>query len=198
MMNLALFDFDGTITFGDSFTPFLRFAVAPKRIRTGRFVLAPVIVGYKLGIVSESAARETAVGFGFRGVREADVRRAGRAYATDVLPRAVRPLALERIHWHKAQGDVVVVVSASLDVYLAEWCRGLGVELICTELEAKDGFVTGRFRHGDCTGHEKARRIIAKYTLATFPVIYAYGDTAADDAMLALAHRKYFRWRELP
>ena len=32
-MNLALFDFDGTITVGDTFVPFVRFAMRRRRIR---------------------------------------------------------------------------------------------------------------------------------------------------------------------
>jgi phosphoserine phosphatase len=34
-MNLALFDFDGTITVGDTFVPFMRFAVRPGRLVLG-------------------------------------------------------------------------------------------------------------------------------------------------------------------
>ena len=196
-MNLALFDFDGTISFGDTFTPFLHFAVEPKRKAAGRVVLIPLIVGYKLGIVSQSAARARVAAFGFRGRREADVRLAGSNYARDVLPRTIRPQALKRINWHKAQGDVVVVVSASLDVYLAEWCRGLGLDVICTELEVRDGTLTGRYRDGDCTGKEKARRILEKYNIRDYPIVYAYGDTTEDDEMLSIANKKYFRWREI-
>lgn len=196
-MNLALFDFDGTISFGDTFTPFLHFAVEPKRKAAGRVVLIPLIVGYKLGIVSQSAARARVAAFGFRGRREADVRLAGSNYARDVLPRVIRPKALKRINWHKAQGDVVVVVSASLDVYLAEWCRGLELDVICTELEARDGTLTGRYRDGDCTGKEKARRILEKYNIRDYPVVYAYGDTTEDHEMLSIANKKYFRWREI-
>jgi hypothetical protein len=33
-MDLALFDFDGTITTGDTFTPFLRFAIPRRRRRS--------------------------------------------------------------------------------------------------------------------------------------------------------------------
>ncbi len=196
-MNLALFDFDGTISFGDTFTPFLHFAVEPKRKAAGRVVLIPLIVGYKLGIVSQSATRERVAGFGFRGRREADVRQAGSNYARDVLPGVIRPKALKRINWHKAQGDVVVVVSASLDVYLAEWCRGLDLDVICTELEARDGTLTGRYRDGDCTGKEKARRILEKYNIRDYPVVYAYGDTTEDHEMFSIATKKYFRWREI-
>src|SRR6185503_13334388 len=42
-MNLALFDFDGTITHRDTFTPFLRFAVRPERMALARIFLSPLI-----------------------------------------------------------------------------------------------------------------------------------------------------------
>jgi phosphatidylglycerophosphatase C len=61
----------------------------------------------------------------------------GLQYAREVIPGVLRPNALERINLHKAQGDVVVVVSASLDMYLAHWCRQMNVDVICTELEAQ-------------------------------------------------------------
>jgi phosphatidylglycerophosphatase C len=196
-MNLALFDFDGTITFGDTFTPFLYFAVDPQRIFLGRFVLAPVVAGYRLGLVSESRARVHVSAFGFRGKPESDVREAGALYARDVLPKTIRTRALERIKWHKAQGDTVVVVSASLDVYLRGWCREHGLDLICTELEVDRGIMTGRYREGDCVGKEKARRILERYRPDDYQEIYAYGDTHDDDDMLRLANRRYFRWREV-
>ena len=196
-MNLALFDFDGTITFRDTFTPFLHYAVDPRRIAVAKVVLTPVIAGYRLGILSASAGRASAAAFGFRGRREADVRQAGSNYARDVLPGVIRPKALERINWHKAQGDVVVVVSASLDVYLAAWCHRFELDVICTELEVRDGTLTGRYRRGDCSGKEKSRRILEKYKIRDYPVVYAYGDTQEDHDMLSLANRKYFRWREI-
>jgi HAD superfamily hydrolase (TIGR01490 family) len=196
-MNLALFDFDGTITFTDTFTPFLRVAIDPRRIAVGSVVLAPLIVGYKLGLISATAARTRVSRFGFRGRREADVREIGATYARDVLPRVIRPNALERIAWHKAQDDVVVVVSASLDVYLEAWCRQQSLDLICTQLEARNGTLTGRYRDGDCIGKEKARRVQARYNLADYTVVYAYGDTPEDQEMLSIADRRYFRWREI-
>jgi HAD superfamily hydrolase (TIGR01490 family) len=194
--NLALFDFDGTITFKDSFTPFIVYAVEPRRMAIGKVVLSPMIAAYKLGLVPTSLMRATVVGFGFRGKREPDVRQLGLSYAREKLSAITSPRALERIGWHKGQGDAVVVVSASLDVYLSEWCKEVGVELICTELEARGGILTGRYRHGDCTGKEKARRVRERYDVRAYEVVYAYGDTKEDEAMLALAQRRFFRWRE--
>jgi HAD superfamily hydrolase (TIGR01490 family) len=196
-MNLALFDFDGTITEGDTFSSFLLFAVRRRRIMLGAVPLSPVVLCYRLGLISARQARPIVSRVGFQGEPANSVREVGRRYAVDVLPRTVRRRALERIHWHKSQGDTVVVVSASLDTYLGPWCESIGVERICTELEERDGRLTGRYRHGDCSGPTKVSRIRAQYELSRYAVIYAYGDTDDDREMLQLAHRKYYRWQEI-
>lgn len=194
-MNLALFDFDGTITHADSFEPFLYFA-APRRVALGSALLAPLLAAHRVGRVRASTLRAACAYVGFRGRREQELDELGARYA-EGLGRLVRPEALEQIRWHQAQGDTVVVVSASLHPYLSAWCRARGVELICTELDARAGRLTGRYRGGDCTGPEKARRVRQRYELSRYPVIYAYGDTPEDAELLALAHRRYYRWREL-
>ena len=73
-MNLALFDFDGTITTREMFPDFMRFAVAPRRLAVGKVLLAPWIAGYRMGAVSGNRVRSRIVHFGFRGVPEASVR----------------------------------------------------------------------------------------------------------------------------
>jgi phosphatidylglycerophosphatase C len=196
-MNLALFDFDGTITFKDSFRPFLYYAAAPTRRMIGNVVLLPLLIGYKVGIISASRTRATVAGFAFRGRRLADIQHLGASYARDVLPATIRPKALERIRWHKERGDRVVVVSAALCVYLREWCRQVDLEVICTEFGTRDGKITGRYQNGDCVGPEKVRRILAKCKLDDYDTIYAYGDTSEDAAMLNMAHRRFFRWEEI-
>lgn len=196
-MNLALFDFDGTITTRDTWTDFLRFAVRPARLAAGAVIFSPLMVAYRLGMISGPRSRPIVARFGFRGEAAADVRALGATFAADVLPRVVRRRALERIDWHKAQGDTVVVVSASLDVYLRHWCESMGVEVICTELEEAGGRLTGRYVRGDCSCAEKLRRIRERYDLGRYAVIYAYGDTEEDEEMLALAHERYFRWKRV-
>jgi phosphatidylglycerophosphatase C len=196
-MNLALFDFDGTITTADTFTPFLRFAVRRERILVGSVILSPLILGYRLRLVSARTARPFVARFGFQGEEAAVVRQLGREYAAEIIPGVVRRRAIERIEWHKRQGDRVVVVSASLDVYLACWCESSGVDLICTQLEERGGTLTGRYFGGDCSGAEKVRRIRERYDLLRYGLIYAYGDTDDDREMLGLAHEKYYRWRKI-
>lgn len=196
-MRLALFDFDGTITRGDSWKPFLRSAVGPTRKAVAYIALFPVGVGYYARLVSGRTARPLFAFVAFRGMDAAQVRRLGREYAQWVLPNTVRPRAIERIRWHQEQGDDVVVVSGSLAVYVRPWCETNGVRCIATELEECDGRLTGRYRDGECTGVEKPRRISTQFDLGRYSEVYAYGDTSEDREMLALAHRKYYRWTEV-
>ena len=61
----------------------------------------------------------------------------GCRYASEILPRTVRPRALEQIAWHKGNGDTVVVVSGSLAVYVQPWCESAGIDCIATDLEER-------------------------------------------------------------
>lgn len=196
-MDLALFDFDGTITTTDTWTPFMELAVRPARMMVGRVVLSPIVIGYRLGVVSASTGRLIAARVGFGGEDAAKMRRLGLEYAADVLPGKVRPSALARIAWHQERGDQVAIVSASLDLYLVPWAASRGLDCICATLEERGGRLTGRYLGGDCSGREKVRRIRRRYDLGRYDTVYAYGDSGEDREMLELAHRKYYRWKEI-
>jgi HAD superfamily hydrolase (TIGR01490 family) len=195
--DLALFDFDGTITSTDTWTPFMRFAVSPGRLFVGRAVLAPVIVGYRLGAISASRGRQIATRVAFQGASAAVARRLGAEYAATVLPRTVRWSALDRIEAHRSRGDHVVIVSAALDLYLGPWCGGHRLDYICSTLEERQGRLTGRYLGRDCVGPEKVRRILERYDLSRYRRVHAYGDSGDDREMLDLAQTKYYRWQEI-
>lgn len=196
-MNLALFDFDGTITDREMLPAFVRFAVPPSRLRLWSWLLAPWVIGYRLGWVSGVSIRRKIARFGFRAMSAADYRAAGERFAREALPAVLRPQAMARIAWHRARGDTVVVVSGGCDVYLEPWCREHGLELICSSLEVLDGRLTGRYAGAQCVGAEKARRVREQYVLSSFDAVHAYGDTPEDTELLALADESWFRvWPE--
>jgi HAD superfamily hydrolase (TIGR01490 family) len=158
--------------------------------------LLPVGAGYYAGLVTGRTARPLYAHVAFRGVEATRVRDIGGRYASEVLPRTVRSRALDQIAWHKGNGDTVVVVSGSLAAYVQPWCETAGIDCIATELEERCGRLTGRYLGGECTGPQKAVRIRRRYDLRQFDEIYAYGDTPEDQEMLALANRRYYRWKE--
>ena len=197
MTDLALFDFDGTITTTDTFTAFLHFALPRHRLTTGKILLAPLVLGYKAGWIEGGMIRTAVSRYGFSGASEVNVRESGSRFAIDFLPNVIRPTMLERLDWHRQRGDQIVVVSASLDVYLDPWCRRHCLELVCTQLEFRRGRATGRYIKGDCSGKRKIDRIREAYDLSTYGEIYAYGDTREDIPMLAVADHKFYRGREV-
>ena len=97
----------------------------------------------------------------------------------------------ERFRWHQEQGHVVLLVSASFDVYLEPLGQLLEADdVLCTRLERDAGVLTGRLVGPNCRGAEKVRRIEQWCTESGVPVSavqYAYGDSAGDAQMLELA-----------
>jgi phosphatidylglycerophosphatase C len=196
-MDLALFDFDHTITTRDTFTDFIHCALSRRRLAFGRALLTPTIVGYRLGVVSSNTIRSHIVRVAFSGDDHARVQDIAHTYARTALPHAARPEMMRAIERHQAAGHTVAVVSASLDVYLSEWCRMHGLQLLCSSLEARDGRLTGRFAGPQCDFDEKALRVRATFNLGAYARIHAYGDSPGDHAMLALAHRRVLRGQEI-
>ncbi|MBN6100986.1 HAD family hydrolase [Xanthomonas sp. CFBP 8703] len=194
--SLALFDFDHTVTTTDTYSRFLRRVATPRQLARAKWSVGPWLAGYRLGLVSAQAIRRRVTRIVFAGRAVEEIAAHARAYAHEVLPTLLRPEMMQRIAWHRAQGDRVVLVSASLDLYLQPWCEQHGLELICNRLEARDGQLTGRYADGDCGPH-KARLIRARYDVAAYPRVYAYGDSREDRPMLALAHERWYGGRRI-
>ena len=192
MPDLALFDFDGTLTTRETFPAFMRYAVVRPRLLAGGVLLAPVVFGYRRGWVAGNPTRASIVQMGLRGVDAERLRAQGAAFARDVLPGVLRPEAMARLAWHRQRGDRVVVVSGGLDVYLAPWCADQGVELLCSVLAERGGRITG-YAGPQCVGEEKVRRVHALCDPQAYAAIHAYGDTHEDLAMLAMAHHRTYR-----
>lgn len=193
-MDLALFDFDGTLTTRETFPDFMRYAVARPRLLVGGVLLAPVVFGYRRGWIAGNPTRASIVQVGLRGVDAARLRAQGDAFAREVLPDVLRPEAMARLAWHRERGDRIVVVSGGLDVYLAPWCATQGIELLCSVLAERNGRITG-YAGAQCVGEEKVRRVRALCDPQAYAAIHAYGDTHEDNAMLSMAHHRTYRGR---
>ncbi len=196
-MALALFDFDGTISFRDSFAGFIKYLVGPVRFYLGVTCLIPVVAGFFLGLVPAWRAKEMMSIFFFHGRDLRQFQELATRYSLEELPKIVRPAMMERIDRHREQGDTVVVVTASLECWLKAWCEARGVHLIGTQLKVEGGRVSGRFLTKNCSGREKIRRIEERFNLSDFDYIYAYGDSTGDRAMLSIANEAYYRGKRV-
>lgn len=196
-MQLALFDFDHTVTTCDTYSRFLRRVATPAQLAQARWKVGPWLLGYRARLVSARAIRARVTRLAFGGRDAAQIAAHGEPFAREALPALLRAEMMRRIEWHQARGHTVALVSASLDLYLAPWCERHGLQLLCNRLEQDAGGVlTGRYQDADI-GPEKVARIRARYPLAGFERIHAYGDSSEDRPMLALAHERWYRGQRI-
>jgi phosphatidylglycerophosphatase C len=121
------------------------------------------------------------------GADTASLETLGRDYAVG-LHHLLRPEMAARVRWHRAEGHRLVIVSASLAVYLRPLADTLGFDhVIAVELESDpSGRLTGELLGPNVRGPEKARRLRA-WMPENSVLRWAYGDSSGDDELLAIA-----------
>ena len=195
-MELALFDFDHTVTTCDTYGRFLRRVATAEQLAQAWWKVGPWLLAYKLKLISAERIRARVTRLTFSNRHSDDIATLAAGFSREFLPEVVRPEMLEQIRWHREQQHTVVIVSGSLDLYLRPWCEQLGLQLICNRLESQDGRLTGRYAGGDC-GPRKVEHIRRQFDLSRYVRIHAYGDSSEDKPMLALAHERWFRGKPL-
>ncbi len=188
-MTIALFDFDGTITKKDSLVEFIQYSIGRSKYYFGLFFLSPILIAYKSKFISNSFAKERLIAYFFKGWHIDKFKRVADRYALTQIDKIINKKALEKVEWHKSRGDLVVIVSASIECWLEAWCSERGVLLIGTKLEIRNSILTGKFLTKNCYGEEKVNRIKELYALDRYRDIYVYGDSIGDREMLSLSSK---------
>jgi phosphatidylglycerophosphatase C len=193
MVRVAAFDVDHTLTNKDCVVPFLR-EVAGWRLYTGLvwrvLPLSRALFARDRDRVKAVATRAALAG---RTVEQVDAK--ARRFASRAFPAWLRDDTVKRLRWHHSQGHKVVLVSASYSLYLKYLGKLLGCDAVMgTECETDSGSqFTGSLVGANCRGPEKERRLREWLDGEGFGsyVLYAYGDSAGDDQMLAMADHPF-------
>ncbi|MGE8563234.1 MAG: HAD-IB family hydrolase [Acinetobacter bohemicus] len=188
--NLALFDFDGTLCTKDSFTGFIFYALSKRHIVKQGIKILPWIQAYYLNAYPAHAMRSKLFNAMFTHADALELQQVALEYATSLMSQ-LNPALLKQLKQHQALGHDVVLVSASVDIYLEPVCHLLNIALICTQTEKINNLYTGQYTTPDCSSEQKRQRILENYSLDDYAVIYAYGNSREDNEMLALAHHAY-------
>jgi phosphatidylglycerophosphatase C len=187
---VAAFDFDGTLSTRDNFVPFLR-RVAGTAATARAFAVAAARTGRR-GRASwtRDDVKTVLLQEVFTGRAVPDVDDTAHAFADEIMARHLRHDAVERADWHRTQGHRLVIVSASLAVYLRPVARHLRFDaVLATELEAgDDGLYTGRMQGENVRGPGKVRRLDS-WLEDGQPFVWAYGDSSGDRELWARADR---------
>lgn len=186
---VAAFDVDMTLTRRDCVVPYLRrlltWRAAP---RLARWVIPLGWAGLRR---DRDRIKDLATRITMTGLSRVHLEREGHLFAQEIMSKWMRDDTVERLHWHRKQGHHVVLVSASYAMYV----RHLGFHLGCADVLACEVAFdsrqqsTGQMIDGNCRGAEKERRLSTWMAARglTSASIYAYGDSAGDDHLLAMA-----------
>jgi phosphatidylglycerophosphatase C len=190
---LVLFDFDGTITTRDTLWEFLLFYRGKVRVALGLVILSPVLIAYALKIIPNWRAKEMVLRHFLGNTDEKSFNTVCQEFARRIIPKLVRPKAMQIIDQYIREGASVIVVSASPENWVGPWCEKHGLTYLATQLEVSENKLTGNICGKNCYGPEKVNRIKAKYSLVDYHEIIAYGDSSGDREMLAIAHQNFYK-----
>lgn len=190
---VAAFDFDVTITTKDTFVPFLYWAFGKVTVYKAFIRLLPEAIKVGLKLSSRDRFKERIIAQLFTNKPANHLKILGAGYASS-FPPLIRMKAKERIKWHKEQGHHLVMVSASLDLYLEKAAKDLGFDdLLCTRLEEKQECFTGKLLGANCRCQEKVNQLERLLGDLSSYEIYAYGDSAGDEQLLENADHPNWR-----
>lgn len=189
---VAAFDFDGTITTSDTFLPFLFRAFGRTKVYLVLISLAWPGLKVFLGAATRDYYKALLIGRLFPSAPVDFLLNAGKQDAIQI-ESILRPAALARIAWHKHAGHRLIMVSASLNYYLAPIAEKLGFDdLLCTEVDSTDGVCSG-MKGNNCRAAEKVRRLEGLLGPLSQYEIFAYGDSDGDTEMLTVADHPAFQ-----
>jgi phosphatidylglycerophosphatase C len=189
---LALFDLDGTLTRADTLFAFVRAVRGPIAYGLGLVALSPWLVAHKLGMLAAEPTKVRFLRWFLGGMRRDALAAHGSAFA-DRLEALLRPEAKARLAWHQDQGHEVLVVTASLDLWVRPWAERRGLGLLSTEAAFDGDVFRGALATPNCNGPEKERRIRERLDPDAYAWIYGYGDSAGDAEMLSLADELWLK-----
>ncbi len=194
MKSLAIFDFDGTISKKDSLKEFLKIHFSFKNYFIGYYLInIPHLILLYLGVIDFSILKKRRIKHFMKNLNMDTITDSLEIFNKVFFKSEIKKQAIKEIEYHKENNHKIIILSASLDFLLYEWCQKNNFSLICNKLEIFDNKFSGSLLGNDCNGKEKVRRLKSLINLNEFQIIYGYGDTKEDKDFLKLADKPYFR-----
>ncbi|HAP01419.1 MAG TPA: hypothetical protein DCQ93_05775 [Bacteroidetes bacterium] len=192
-MKLAVFDFDGTLTARDSFFSFLIEYFSFSKIISGIIILLPVFIFYKLRWMNPDKAKEKVIRYFFTGQNIYSVKKFSSDFSASKIPALITERGNACLKKYKDNNFKIVILSASLEVYLKPWCDSQGFECIATQLKIENEKFTGDIDGHNCRGNEKLIRLKEKYDLGSFEEIHSFGNSRSDKPFMSVANHSFYR-----
>ena len=191
---VAAFDFDGTITRRDSFLFFLWKNSKPFPFIINLLKSTFPLLLFLFGKIGRQPLKEKYITLFFKGETLEKMEQRGNKFAEEELFKIVKKSALKKIEWHRKRGDRLILISASLDIYLKPWAKEQGFHDTLSSLLEIDSQsrVTGKLLGKNCRGQEKVSQLKKLIGEKENYELWAYGDSDGDEDLLQFADHQFY------
>jgi phosphatidylglycerophosphatase C len=190
-MQLAVFDLDGTITRHDTLAQYV-FGFLwrhPWRL-LGLPLVLPAVIRFALKLADHGELKAVFIRRTLGGCSRAQLAAWTSVFVPALLRKGVFADALQRIAAHTAAGDRLVLMSASVDLYVPAIAKALGfAETVCTGVRWNGERLHGALTTPNRRGVEKVHCFEALKKAHPGLPTAAYGNAGSDLPHLRLAER---------
>lgn len=191
MQELAIFDFDGTLTRKDTFVEFAKFAIGKKKTFFSLFLFSPLLVAMKLHLIDNSWLKQRLFSFLYRGMPYLQFKENGKLFA-NIITSFENSETLTMLEEKQSHNAIIVIISASIYEWVQPWCELHNIDnVICTHVAVKNNLLTGIFSTPNCHGKEKVVRLKDIFGDLTKYQITACGDSRGDRELFAIADQSF-------
>jgi len=191
---IAIFDFDGTITKKDSLLEFIIFSKGKLQFYLCFLLFSPMLILMKMKLLSNQKVKQMVFAYLYKGISAETFNKLGMEFCS-IIDKMLLPKAIEALKLHKANGNKVVIISASIENWVKPWADKIGVDaVLATKIETdKKGLLTGRFLTKNCYGLEKVNRFLEAFPNRDNYNLFAYGDSRGDKELIEFADKGFYR-----
>ncbi len=195
MRKIYAFDFDGTLTTKDTLLEFIRFAKGSGQMFRGFLLFSPLLLLMKLHLYPNWKAKQQLFSYFFKGMNIDDFNALCTHFA-EQNKHLLRPAGIEKVRQAiEEEQATVLIISASIDNWVRPFFDEIDkkMQVLGTQIEAKEGRLTGQFTTKNCYGQEKVNRLTALYPHREAYDLIAFGDSRGDKELLDFADKGFYK-----
>ncbi len=178
-------DFDGTLYKGDSMLDFLKYTVgAPKMWLIFLLYMPAYLISSDKGKVKEKWLKSC-----WKTISEEHLKGKAQTFSLE-MDSKLFPTMMRRMNWHQQEGHTMILLSASLDLWLEPWCTKHGYKLISTQALFRNNRFMGFRDNLNVKGELKLTLAKKQYSFKE-NYTYAYGNEPSDQFIVNAADKGY-------
>lgn len=190
---VVVFDLDGTLTWRDTYVSYLIGFLIRHPSRFLRTVHLPwFVLRFYLGRITNTELKQEFLRACLGGLERSALEKWTKTFLDELLAGGFVGGGLKTLEHHRRQGDILVLMTASLDLYADEVGNQLGFHhVICSNAEWLGDRLSGRLSSPNRYGEEKVRCLRTLKKQYPEHTVIAYADHYSDIPLLRAADQGF-------